>query len=129
MPAKEDFPLIFEHLKKIMKKYEKKLKVQADTKDNYCLIGPFSERFKKELWFGAVQIKKNYVSYHLMPVYMYREIALGVPVDLKKRMQGKSCFNFNKFDKGLFKELAEFTDASFKLFVKRGDDITLTYKN
>jgi len=38
------------------------------------LTGPMSEKFKKELWFGAVQIKKNYVSYHLMPVYMYSDI-------------------------------------------------------
>ncbi len=129
MPAKEDLPLIFEHLRKIMKKFENKLKVQADTKDDYCLIGPFSEKFKKELWFGAVQIKKNYVSYHLMPVYMYKELALSVPKNLKKRMQGKSCFNFNKFDKELFKELAEFTDLSYKTFVKKGDDITLTYQN
>jgi hypothetical protein len=29
-----------------------------------------SARYQKELFFGGVQIKKNYVSYHLMPVYM-----------------------------------------------------------
>lgn len=129
MPGKEDFLLIFDYLKKIMKKYEKKLKLQADKKDNYCLVGPFSERFKKELWFGTVQIKKNYVSYYLMPVYMYKELAGSVPDSLKKRMQGKSCFNFNKVDKELFKELARFTDSSYKMFVKRGDDISLVYKN
>lgn len=106
-----------------MKKHEKILKVASDNKGNYQLTGPMSEKFKKELWFGGVQIKKNYVSYHLMPVYLYSDLVKGIPDELKKRMQGKSCFNFNKIDKGLFKQLAELTDKSYKTFKQRGDDI------
>jgi hypothetical protein len=65
---------VYDELVRIMKKHEKKFKVFTNGKDTYSLIGIMSEKFNKELWFGGVQIKKNYVSYHLMPVYMYSEL-------------------------------------------------------
>jgi hypothetical protein len=40
-----------------------------------------------------VQIKKNYVIYHLMPVYLNPGLLEGMSPGLRKRMQGKSCFN------------------------------------
>ncbi len=127
MAANQEFTTIFNSLKSIMKKYQKGLTVIADKNDNFCLNGPFSEKFKKDLWFGAVQIKKNYVSYHLMPVYMYKELADSIPDNLKKRMQGKSCFNFKKVDEKLFKELDKFTGKSYKMFFKKKDDISMSY--
>jgi hypothetical protein len=36
--------------------------------------------------------------------------------DLKKRMQGKSCFNFKTVEEPLFKELATLTKAGFNKF-------------
>jgi len=106
-----------------MKKHEKNFRVSTDSKGNYSLTGPMSEKFKKELWFGGVQIKKNYVSYHLMPVYMYSDLVKEIPEELKKRMQGKSCFNFKEIDKVLFKQLAKLTDKCIKTFKQRGDKI------
>lgn len=38
------------------------------------------------LFLGSVEIRKNYVSFHVFLVYR------------KKRMQGKGCFNFRKVD-------------------------------
>lgn len=118
-----DLESVYDALVKIMKKHEKKLEPAIDKKDNYSLNGPYSEKFKKKLWFGGVQIKKNYVSYHLMPVYMYADLAKEIPAKLKKRMQGKSCFNFNKIDTDLFNQLAKLTEQSYKTFAKRGEDI------
>jgi hypothetical protein len=111
---------VFSDLKKIMKKYEKELRLIADTHDSYSLTGPYSEKYKKDLWFGSVQIKKNFVSYHFMPVYMYPELLKELSPALKKRMQGKACFNFKKQDESLFNELAVFTEKGFKRF-QRGD--------
>ena len=123
MAKQIDLKSVYDELVKIMKKQTKNLKVSTDNKSNYSLTGPMSEKFNKELWFGGVQIKKNYVSYHLMPVYMYSDLIKEIPDELKKRMQGKSCFNFNKIDKDLFIQLAELTDKSIKTFKQRGDDI------
>ena len=46
------------------------------------------------MWFGAVRIGKAYVSYHLMPLYMNPTLTGTISTALRKRMQGKSCFNF-----------------------------------
>ena len=74
-----DLKPVYDALVKIMKKHEKNFKVTTDNKGNYSLTGPMSEKFKKELWFGGVQIRKNYVSYHLMPVYMYSDLVNEIP--------------------------------------------------
>jgi hypothetical protein len=39
--------------------------------------------------------------------------------ELKKRMQGKSCFNFTTPDEKLFKELAKLTKAGFAKFTSK----------
>lgn len=109
MSARSDFPLVFEQLKKILQTHSKNLTVKTDTADTYYLDGPYSERWKKQLFFGSAQIRKNYVSFYLMPVYMYPELLEDVSPALKKHMQGKSCFNFKTVEPALFEELADLT--------------------
>jgi hypothetical protein len=89
-----DFTTSFNSLKSILKKYEKSLRVTADSNDIYCLNAGYDEKRKADIYFGGVKIKKNYVSFHLMPVYVNRTLLKGLLPELKKRMQGKSCFNF-----------------------------------
>lgn len=112
MSPQTDFPHVFETLKAILKPYAKNLTITADTSDAYSLDGPYSEKYKKALFFGAAQIKKNYVSFYLMPVYMFPELLKGMSPELKKHMQGKSCFNFKKVEPDLFKELTQLTRLS-----------------
>ena len=116
MSSKNDFPPVFEQLKSILKPYAETLNLRADTTDAYYLDGPYSEKWKKQLFFGSAQIKKNYVSFYLMPVYMYPELLQDISPDLKKRMQGKSCFNFKKVEPDLFDELAVLTRKSVEKF-------------
>lgn len=121
MPAKTDFPAVFEELKKILQPFATKLTVKTDTADVYYLDGPFSEKWKKELYFGSVHIKKNYVSFYLMPVYMYPDLLDGISPELKKRMQGKSCFNFKQVEPALFKELKALVRKGYDRFKKEAD--------
>ena len=116
MPTQNDFPVIFEQLKQIIESYAPKLTVTVDTPHAYSLDGPYSEKWKKVLFFSSVQIKKNYVSFYLMPVYMYPELLKDISPALKKRMQGKSCFNFKKMEPALFKELEDLTHRSVERF-------------
>src|SRR5919106_1227862 len=118
MPAQTDFPLVFEELKSILKPYAEDLTVKADTVDTYYLDGPYSEKWKKELFFGSAQIKKNYVSFYLMPVYMYPDLLKNISSDLKRHMQGKSCFNFKKVEPEIFQELEDITKKSYERFQK-----------
>jgi hypothetical protein len=118
MASKSDLPLVFEQLKNILRPYAERLTLKADTSDSYYLDGPYSEKWKKELFFGSAQIKKNYVSFYLMPVYMYPDLLKDISPELKKHMQGKSCFNFKRVEPELFKELSELTQKSAKRFQK-----------
>lgn len=118
MPAKTDFPAVFEELKKILQPFAPKLTVKTDTADVYYLDGPFSKKWKKELYFGSTHIQKNYVSFYLMPVYMYPDLLDGISPELKKHMQGKSCFNFKQVEPALFKELKTLTRKGYERFKK-----------
>ena len=118
MTAQTEFPLVFEKLKSILKPYSSKLIIKMDASDGFSLDGPYSEKWKKELFFGAVQIKKNYVSFYLMPVYMFPDLLKNISPELKKRMQGKSCFNFRKMEPDLFRELTALTRKGAEKFNK-----------
>ena len=118
MSPQTDLPLVFEKLRSILKRYEKSLAVKADSVNTYYLDGPYSEKWKKELFFGSAQIKKNYVSFYLMPVYMYPDLLKDISPELKKHMQGKSCFNFKKVEPELFRELEDITKKSYERFQK-----------
>src|SRR5574342_739283 len=112
MPPQTEFPLVFEQLKAILKPLASQLTVKTDTNHTYYLDGPYSPKWKKVIFFGSVQIKKNYVSFYLMPVYMYPKLLKDISPALKKHMQGKSCFNFKKVEPALFKELEDLTHRS-----------------
>jgi len=114
------FKEIFQELKIIMHCYEKKL-VCTDNEDNiYALYTKHMMKNKKPLYFGSVQINKAYVSYHLMPIYVFSELVDTLTPQLKKGMQGKSCFNFKLIDKELFKEIDLITAVGFEKYQEAG---------
>ena len=113
MPAKApDFRPVFAELRAILARYEPKLKVVQDTESYYYLDTHTIGKNKKPIMFGAVRIQKNYVSYYFMPVY--GATLSGMSPALKKRMQGKACFNFTEVDKHLMKELSELTRKGYE---------------
>ena len=67
---------------------------------------------------ARTQIKKKYVSFYLMPVYVNPKLLERISTGLKKRMQGKSCFNFKTIDKQLMDELAGLTKKGFEIYKK-----------
>jgi hypothetical protein len=117
---RDDFQVVFERLKTILEPYAPHLLLRADTADNYSLDTPYVEKFKKEVFFGAAQIKKNYVSFHLMPVYAFPDLLVGTSEALRKRMQGKSCFNFTTIDEELMTELEDLTRRGIERFEQLG---------
>src|SRR6476659_5048534 len=119
MTKQTDFTTTFSKLKALLQPYESKLIVVADTEDHYALETPHVMKNKHRVYFGGIKIGKAYVSYHLMPVYALEEVRDEISPELKKRMQGKSCFNFSEPDEKLFKELARLTKVGFKRFTSK----------
>ena len=114
------FESVFEALKAIMEPCRTALTCTADTEDTFHLYTDHIMKNGKPLWFGGVEIKKNYVSYHLMPIYVDPGLLEGISPKLKKRMQGKSCFNFKKVDEELFEELKALTMAGVEDYRAKG---------
>lgn len=85
------------------------LHIATDTPGQTTVEFPASAQHPTPGMFGMVAIKKQYVSYHLMPIYHHPELLEGMSDGLRKRMQGKSCFNFKAEDEALFAELAALT--------------------
>jgi hypothetical protein len=50
----------------------------------------------------------------------YTQSAGGMSPALKKRMQGKACFNFTAIDRELFEELEQVTERGYQAWKKIG---------
>jgi len=73
------------------------------------------------MFFGAVRKGKAYVSLHLFPLYMCTDLKKGLSPELKKRMQGKTCFQFKRApEAAVLRELKALTKAGMKAFKEKG---------
>lgn len=86
--------LVFQKMKSALTPYESKMELVTDNETTYYLNYPSEGKDAKPEMFAAVMVKKNYVSMYYMPVYNQPDLLDGISPELKKRMQGKSCFNF-----------------------------------
>lgn len=111
---------VFAGLRAIMAPYAARLDAKKNDETELYVDTRHIQKNKKPLFFGAVQLKKAYVSYHLMPVYVKPELLSGLSPDLKARMQGKSCFNFTSLDAQLLTELAALTKAGYASYKEQG---------
>ncbi|MGC2745060.1 MAG: hypothetical protein WA672_17935 [Candidatus Angelobacter sp.] len=119
--AKPDFATVFTALRKqVLEPFLGDIRVQTDKPGNYHteISGMFHRG--KPLYFAGLRTGKNYVSFHLLPVYSAPELLKGMSPALKKRMQGKACFNFTTVDDACFAELSRLTAAGLKLFKSQG---------
>ncbi len=116
----EDFDTVYAALLASIKPFEHHLAVVQDKPGTYSLNTRVPWR-GKDLYFGGVVTRKNYVSYYLMGVYMYPDLLDGISGDLRKRMQGKSCFNFRSVEPSLLEELGALTKKTFQRMKAEGN--------
>ena len=116
MAAKNDLRPVFERLKEILAPYEPKMEIATETDNMYVLNTRFLLKKNYPLMFGGVRLGKNYVSYHLFSIYASLGESISMSPELKKRMQGKACFNFTAIDEPLIKELTKLTKDGARRF-------------
>lgn len=115
-----DFPTVFQELKSILEPYAETLDVVHDTDENFYLNTHHIMKNNEPMYFGSTNIKKRYVSFYLMPVYENPALLDDISEGLKKRMQGKSCFNFTKVDETLFEELKQLVARGYASYQEQG---------
>jgi hypothetical protein len=113
-----EFDATFSALRAVLARHAGTLLVTVDKPGDYQVSSPtMKDRIGRPLSVAAVQTKKNYVSYHLMPMCA-PEMLKKVSPALKKRMQGKSCFNFTTIDAEQAAELDQLTRSGIEGFKK-----------
>ena len=118
--TKPDFAAAFAALRGLLESFKPEIVTQADKPGDYHTEIPGLFHRKKPLYFAGIKTGKNYVSFHLLPVYFSPDLQQGMSPGLKKRMQGKACFNFTAVDDECFAELKELTAAGLKKFQTEG---------
>ena len=115
--ATADLKDVFKALKDVIEPYTAGLGRKTDSDTELYLECPKPD---KPMFFGAVQQKKNHVSYHLMPVYTDPDLLEAISPELRGRMRGKSCFDFKAVDPVLFSELAALTEVGLERCKQHG---------
>jgi hypothetical protein len=105
----KDHPGAFAALRGILSRHARTMTVQADTPIEYTLVTQAIGPNRKPVWFGCVLAKKSAVTYHLMPLYYNPKLLAEIAPGLRRRMQGKTCFNFQRPDPELFAQLDSLT--------------------
>ncbi|MGD0224410.1 MAG: hypothetical protein ABSF71_18930 [Terriglobia bacterium] len=119
-----DSEAVFAELKSVFGKHTQRLSVKVDTPIEYTLHtkrpSPLPQHKGHPMYFGCVRLGKAYVSFHLMPLYMNPTLTKTISPALKKRMQGKTCFNFKtQPDPGALSELKRLTAAGFREWAEK----------
>jgi hypothetical protein len=109
-PTKQ-FEAVYSRLSEMLLRHKDKLSVAIEKPGEFWMAVTGATYRGKPLVFAGVRMGKNYVSYHLMSVYM-RKVEMSA--ELKKQMQGKACFNFAAVDEKLFGELDELTASGLE---------------
>lgn len=115
-----DLKVVFAELRKVLAPYAERLVATRDDPAELYVDTRHVQKNRRPLFFGAVQIKKSSVSFHLMPVYVRPELLDPVSASLRARMQGKSCFHFSAVEPALFVELAALTEAAYASYREQG---------
>jgi hypothetical protein len=108
----EELRTVFASLKSMLAKHAKGRVIVHDTDEHYYLNEAELDARGKPIYFGMVKIGSGKVAFHLMPVYTHPELVAEISPELKKRMQGKSCFNFDRANPTLFEEFEGVVNAS-----------------
>jgi hypothetical protein len=122
LPARNasDLPAVFQAFRPILEPYIPRMLVVQDNERGVYLNTHAVMKNRQPLFFASIAVNKNYVSFHLFPVYMYPDLLDGIG-DLEKRMQGKSCFNFRKVDPDQVERMRTLVEAGYQRLKTEGD--------
>jgi hypothetical protein len=116
-PAGKNFLPVFTALCELLAPYEDRLRMKTDQ-SGYWMHSLEPTLRDRPMFFAGIRMGKNYVSFHLMPVYCCPELKTMSPA-LKKRMQGKACFNFKEVDEACFSELSVLVKSGYRAFKEK----------
>jgi len=110
----------FLRLRKILEPYAKYMVVKHDGPGIYYLESAPVPKYGTEVFFGAVQMQKRQVSFHLLPVHVFPEMLETISPALKRRLRGTSRFAFTTIDAATLRELTALTKRGYQGYRRGG---------
>jgi hypothetical protein len=120
-----DLGAVHERLRKVLEPFRADLSVTRDGLAGMALEVPGLEG-KPWGYVAGTRLGKRYVSFYLMPVYASPTLASSISPALRKRMQGKSCFNFTTIDEPLLAELRDLAARGIPGFRAHAEGLATT---
>jgi hypothetical protein len=120
---------VFDRLRELLAAHASDFALAYDTTDRYGLeapVGPSTLRSwgskvrMPKIPIGWVELRKAYVSYHLIGVGGNSKLLASLSDSLRGRMQGTACFNFRTLDETPLRELETVTARSFDGLTRAG---------
>src|SRR5688572_18906148 len=85
-------------LRKMLQQHGRQLRIVADNPGDFQLASRTQvDRIGRPLFAASVQIRKRYVSLHVVGICA-PELLEAMSPGLRKRLSGKTCFNFTTID-------------------------------
>ncbi len=115
---------IFLQLKDVLQKYAKLMSVTTDTNTEFQVYTgkPVELPGRKfpTMYFAGLIIKKNFVGFYFMPIYMNPDLVSKLAPELLKLLKGKSCFHFTKLDPTIIPKLESALQLGYEGYQERG---------
>ncbi len=111
---------IYDRLVSILAPYREQLVTVQDDDVQLYLDTPHRMAKDKPLGFGGIAKRSKYVSFYLMPLYLFPDLVREISSDLEQTMRERSSFSLTEVDEDLFAELAELTKRGFLRFEAEG---------
>lgn len=114
MAGGDEFQALFDRFKAMLQPYAERMHVSVDAPGYYGVDMAAEAERTPATWFAGTRLGKRYVSYYLMPIYVQPSLADDLSPALRKRRQGKSCFNLTRVDEALLAELEALTARGYE---------------
>ncbi|MBC7926101.1 MAG: hypothetical protein H7039_10645 [Bryobacteraceae bacterium] len=114
-----EFSAAFDALVGLLRPLESRLAVKADEPGNYMTETRAPSYRGKPMMFASVA-SKSYVAFHFFPVYLWPEMLDAISPELRRKMQGKTCWNFRRVEPELFSELQRLVQDGLQRYETAG---------
>ena len=111
----------FEALKAVLVAHSDGLRVTKDGAlgPGSIVVGPKSSARPWRDFFAAVREGKKDTALHFMPIYSHPHRFDDLPVDLRKKLTGKSCFHFKTADPEMLEAVGAMLERGRQIYLKK----------
>ena len=113
---------IFHQLRLLLAECVPPLRAKADSPTLYDVCGTKTVTVAKKtvegMYFASVAERKGATVLYFFPIYTHPKAFGGISADLKKCLEGKSCFHFQTLDPKLLAAVRDMVKAGLAIYRK-----------